>query len=237
MFIWRSRKFWRWEELVAGLMAALAGIFVVLDWKLIGACLASGSGICVLLARHRIEAIDTVQRASDADLVLMIIGDLLEGLRVRYFTSAPPGTLCQHRVTLYVCQGSASGPGKHLKCYARAGVPQPTTTWAVDNQNKQNCEGIAGLVWFNNAIMTVPVSPDWNTNLNAYASAVHLTLAKAAVLTEKSRAVTGAVVRVAGMKWGVLLLDSDSAGLITNQKHFLIQWFANLLGNVIARGP
>jgi hypothetical protein len=109
----------------------------------------------------------------------------------------------------------------------------------VDENEQSRCEGIAGQIWFLDTPQTEDL-PEWPANddmtaRTAYAGKGCLSIERAATLNVKSRVLSGAVVRVFGRKWGVLILDSQIPGFITNQpqKVNLIIWYAAVLGQML----
>jgi hypothetical protein len=233
---WYKRpKFWEWLERFGALGALASGVLAVWD-KLFGAVWGSACGAVLLVAKYAKDRLDKAARADRDAYVKRAIGAVLNALSEEYFSKVDAGERHNHRATLFFVTTGNHGTTKQLHIYQRAGVFKASTTaFAVNEDEEQLCEGVAGRSWFCSAARTVEL-PDWTdaeADQQEYAAKGFLTLPQAAVLNVKSKVVSGIVVRVGGNRWGVLVVDSKTRGVVTKRKEVLLARYAKLVGNLL----
>ena len=216
-------------------MAALAsGIIAVWD-KFIGAVWGSGCGAVILIAKFVTKR--TTAKAEDdrRATVARTVGAVLEALYAEYFTKVEDDDRVNHRATVFVCSPHPNG-GKQLVIYRRAGRYQESpTVWRVDPDDGTKCEGVAGLIWYLRTRRTVEL-PDWAEDRDRkaeYAAKGNVSLAQAEALKIKSKVLSGTVIVVNYERWGVLILDSKSPGVIAKTKEHVVERYAAMLGRLL----
>lgn len=128
---------------------------------------------------------------------------------------APPA---DHRLTLF-----RAGRGqKRLDILARSGEATPGSRrrWRIHPDNKAQCEGVAGVGWYIDSVMTVPSPqeselPDISTagvasddDIADYAQRTFVTADQVREDRWSARSFATITIRVDGRRWGVLVLDS-----------------------------
>ncbi|MBA4063095.1 MAG: hypothetical protein C0501_05175 [Isosphaera sp.] len=235
---WKRPGFWGRVEFAAAVAALASGVIAVWD-QLTGAIWGSAFAAAVLLANVRQRRLEKKEREEREEFVKRVVGAVLEGLRSEYFTKVDEEDRHNHRVTLFVCQTRAGGDGKELRIYRRAGsFPSSPTAWRVDDDEPGRCEGVAGRVWFHGTKRTVEL-PEWSEDTagkEAYAAKGFVGPIQAENLKVKSKVLSGTVVRVFGRKWGVLMLDSRTAGFILPAEEHVVERYAALIGRMLEEG-
>jgi hypothetical protein len=232
---WRRPKFWEWVEL-AGAVAALASGIIAVWSKLGGAVWGSACGAAVLVAKFITRRLATKVEDDRTATVSRVIGAILESLYAEYFTRVEDDDRHNHRVTVFVCRPHSDG-GKQLVIYRRAGIYAASpTVWRVDDDDESRCEGVVGRIWFLRTKRTVEL-PEWADDYERkreYAAKGNVSLAQAEQLKIKSRVLSGTVIVVNGQRWGVLILDSKTPGLIAKNKEHVVERYAAMLGRLLA---
>lgn len=241
---WKRPGFWEWVEIVAAIAALLSAILAVVD-KLSGAIWGSFFGALILACKFIQKRLEKKERMEREQLFQRLLQTVLRAMHLEYFTRVEDAELHQHRVTLLVCRESGQGKGqkKFLEIFARAGrYADSTTILRLDDNEPARCEGLAGQVWFCNASQFKELPP-WPADDGVaarleYANSGFLGIEVAMALNVKSRVLSGVPVRVFGRRWGVLILDSQTPGFITNQpqKVEVVEWYAELLARMIEGG-
>jgi hypothetical protein len=231
---WSRRPFWDKAEFVfAGLTAAAAFAATSLaafpslpaGWRV-----ASASGVFVFASavagcKWRAKVLDDREKAAKAAEVQALrdkaasqtrraLFRVLEGLRTEFFRGQADEA-DGPRATLFVCREADPEKhlGKRLCIYARAGAYQDSAcTWALDDNEMNGCRGVAGSVWFRRTTLSITAACDWpadgdQTQKEAYASSLGMTVAEAESLNVKSRTLVATPIDVQGERWGILVLD------------------------------
>ena len=241
---WHRIGVWQWIEFVAAIAVLFSAILAVAD-KPAGAIWGSSWGAILLAAKYVQTRFEKKERIDKEQLTRRLILAVLEAMRLEYFARVEDENLHQHRVSLLAFKDvdARRGLGKRLELYARAGrFPESQILLRLDENELSLCEGVAGQVWFRNApqfamLPTWPVDDDAAAKI-AYANTGFLGIARASSLNVKSSVLSGVPIRAFGRRWGVLILDSQVAGFITNQpqKVEVAVWYADLIGRLIEEG-
>lgn len=159
----------------------------------------------------------------------------------RYFEKVKPSNRLDHRVTLFRCV-DYDGPNvkaKRLEIFAReVSHKSSTTTWEVDENNRDKCSGVAGQIWIDQEFRVFTATGDRPNDPEAkdiYAKSLWMTAEQAERLGVRSKVFTGAPIMVNRSAWGVLLLDSRVEGEIDDNKKKvdLVSHYAAILGRTL----
>jgi hypothetical protein len=175
------------------------------------------------------------------------IGVLIDDLHEKYFRNVEKlEEKHKHRSTLFQCvqHGSDEETVKRLVIYYRCGkYLDSDCSWPVDDNEPDECHGIAGQAWFHGMIPVKTAECEWPSDPNnlidqrKYADSIEITVDEAARLNVKSKVFAGARIEVRGNRWGVIVLDSTEAGHILNETHkrTLLKNAALLISSIIDR--
>lgn len=156
------------------------------------------------------KAAEITQRERCRRIALSILRVMHE---TEYNPDDPTGSH-ESRITLFVCNEATPEKPKHLAIFARQGTyPGSTTTWDVNEDHPDRCEGVAGKAWFHQTTQVVFAARAWHDDdleaQIAYTESQGITIEKASKLLVKSSTIVAGPVEVNGNKrWGVLVLDS-----------------------------
>lgn len=168
---------------------------------------------------------------------------VLEAIHEDYFDEVPARKKHLHRVTLFRLGRRASSCWfkKCLYVYSRAGKHAKSGTCLnVDGDRQNECEGVAGHIWYvETAVFRVldhawPADPNDIAGQEAYAKDGFLSVDKAKKLKVQSRAFAGVLVKDRrGEPWGVLLVDSDTREPIESRKTDPLEFYSDLLRKLV----
>jgi hypothetical protein len=116
---------------------------------------------------------------------------------------------------------------------------------AIDDEDEDGNDGVAGRAWFANAEWTVVDLPEWpvpeppdplnDARCLAYSTQGCMRVHTCATIKVKSRSVTASVVRKAGERWGVVVFDSRDPRGVSDAppKKAVVQLTAFLLSQIV----
>jgi hypothetical protein len=225
-----------------------------------------------LLETIQRHAVGTVLALSSAILVLKVVQKLserwatdhgaikavLDSAHKVYFervAKMDPDRQVYHRVTLFRARKRLRDldllhPGRwkpSLTIYCRSGTAyqKSSTRMAIDDEDENANEGVAGRAWFLNGQCTVSDLPEWptapgdameNPVCQEHAAKGRLSVTQAAALKVKSRSLGAHVVRTTtGARWGVVVFDSRDANGVSEapEKKALLELTAILLSQLV----
>ncbi len=171
-----------------------------------------------------------------------LLSDVLTTLRSRFI----PATVREdpevdHRLTLYCADRKQA----KLRIFARSGeaTRNSGTCWQIDPNDRNRCQGVAGVGWYLNSTMFVPERgeeplPDisresTSRDEESYAARTFVTCEDVRRNRWKARSFATLTVRVDGRRWGVLVLDSvDPEGAnrrIVRKVEFAVDMIADII--------
>ena len=162
------------------------------------------------------------------------------------FRDMPRDERFHNRVTLFKKKTSWWRPRLRSFCRAGENYQRGIPSFAVDDNDEGGNEGLCGQAWFRDATVVVNDLPEvpsqaegWDKSDEGcarYVAAGFLSHAKSAGLRVKSRSILATPVRdFQGNKWGVLVVDSRSPGMIDDRRKDLAESIATALGKVLGR--
>ncbi|MBX3334868.1 MAG: hypothetical protein KF876_12135 [Nitrospira sp.] len=174
-----------------------------------------------------------------------VIKKTLDALQQEFFQATAAQDRYKNRVTLFKARTKLFTRKRFLKMYARSGTSYQNVKveFAIDDEDIEGNEGIAGRAYFQNSMISEYDLPEWpnpeNPNDEAckeYCKRSYMTWETAKKVNVKSRSVAAVVVRKGGERWGVLVLDSrDPKGvsLTAAPKKAIMNLVAQVLTNHI----
>lgn len=145
-----------------------------------------------------------------------------------------------HRLTLF----RADMARGRLIIVARSShvTGESVTSWRIDRNSLERCEGVAGVTWFRDCLLTVQDLPDVSNEcadgeVEDYARRTFVRRSDVIEKRWRARSYAATTIRVAGEPWGVLVLDSiDPRGAsdrIWARESFAVE----MLGDIIQGWP
>ncbi len=215
----------------------------------------AGAGVFGVASRIR----DWMDKRGDADKLKRatvelrsatrkMVVQVLETARRDFFAEDEEAEIHKLRATLFRVVANAPSGTKGLQVYARArSNPDSTRRWAVVDENPRLCQGVAGYIWAIGTARIILPPCEWVAASTAdervaYATATFLSVEEVDSLAIKSSGFGGTIVEVAGVKWGVLLMDAQEKGRLkktiasTNAHTLILEKYAALLGRMIQEG-
>ena len=151
---------------------------------------------------------------------------MLEFLHAEYFKKQKAEEAKRHRVTLFRCvpKSNDQAAGKCLQVFAREGYNRnSTTTWDVDEDDKDKCRGVAAKIWHYNAEQEPVIAEcEWDVNdpiIKArYAKSLGLEVHEAEKLNVQSCYFFGVPIKKVRERWGVLLIDTKQIDFVQKDR-------------------
>lgn len=143
-----------------------------------------------------------------------VLGRMLETLRPEFILSrlsGDPETF--HRLTIF----KANRKQTELRIVARSteATSGSATRWRIHPDREGECEGVAGVAWFRNCMLTIANLPDVtkceadDANIRQYAERTYVSQQNVREQRWCARSYAALGLRTAdGRRWGVLVLDS-----------------------------